>query len=120
MSEHNSNFEIHFLVYSGRTNPKWSSDESLTKEIINKIRSSEQREFKGTIPAPKLGYQGFLLISPKGSELLESFRVFNGIILGGNGSRQQAWKDAEGLEKILLDEVRKGEYANILEILGID
>lgn len=121
MANHNNSVTIQLLAFSGRPNPSWSAGENLIKTIEASVKESEKKSYRGELPFPQLGYQGFVIESSgKSSSLPGHIRVFRGILfIGGAGQKMRNLEDSQNLERLLIEEAVKEGFGDILKELGV-
>ncbi|MFZ2898979.1 MAG: hypothetical protein WA004_10175 [Saprospiraceae bacterium] len=121
MANQHNPVTIQLLAFSGRPNPSWTASEDLVKAIEASVKESEKKSYRGELPFPQLGYQGFVIESSgKSSGLPGHIRVFRGILfIGGPGQKMRNLEDSQNLERLLIDEAVKEGFGEILKELGV-
>jgi hypothetical protein len=100
--------EVELDVFSGRPNPRWTLSTDRVKELEERLQGLEQTE--GREP-PGLGYRGFLLRGRGDLQL----RAFDSTIAVTSAGRTSFFKDAGGLEELLLEQARQHGYAELVK-----
>lgn len=119
MTNQNNAVTIQLLAFSGRPNPTWIAKQGFIEEIAKSLKGSEEKTYKGELPFPQLGYQGFTITSPdKSANLPDFMRIYRGILFVGSGKSRNL-EDTIGLEKRLIEEAKKEGLGEILEKLGL-
>jgi hypothetical protein len=100
--------EVQLDVFSGRPNPRWTLSADRVKELEERLQALEQAEER---EPPGLGYRGFLLSGDGDIQL----RAFDSTIAVTAAGRTSFFKDARGLEELLLDQARQHGYGELVE-----
>jgi len=92
------------FVFSGRREPTWHVNASISKKLKGVWDSLEP--WKGAVPStPPLGYRGCFLESSNGSEWF----AYKGLVTLRVGRRRESRRDAEGeFESLLLSSAPSG------------
>jgi len=106
-------------VYSGRRNPEFVLSGADASALAERARAARGHGPSNPPPPPKLGfYYGFKIHAPKklAAEfgIPENFTVFSGVLTEHDGREQRHWRDASGVEELLLA-VAYREHGELLE-----
>lgn len=91
------------MIYSGREDPRWIPNEEERKTIAAKFGGLPEAKPTDWKEPRNLGYRGFHLVNDGVPDLPDSIHVHEGVLKLTTGKKVEYFKDANGLEKFLLD-----------------
>jgi hypothetical protein len=106
--------QVELDIFSGRPNPQWLFPAAAVRRVVEQVMRSPD-SFPAP-PVPGLGYRGFIVSNPPGSQLLPAtIRVYNGTISlisrKGGGTIQ----DSVGLEQELIADATRLGFGSVIE-----
>jgi hypothetical protein len=102
--------EVELDVFSGRPNPRWTLAARRAEELGQLLRDLEPAD---RLDPPGLGYRGFVLRSGGAKAT-----VFRGVLSVVRDDDIAHFRDAHGLEQLLLRQARGHGYDELLTAFG--
>lgn len=104
--------EVELDIFSGRPNPRWA----LSAEAAKRLQADlEERATAESPAALGLGYRGFVIRNLSGdSGTPPVVRVFRSVVTIPERDRQIAFRDTQGVERVLQDQARGLGYGGVI------
>jgi hypothetical protein len=106
--------QVELDIFSGRPNPQWLFPAAAVRGVVEQVMRSPDPA--PAPPVPGLGYRGFIVSNPPGSQPLPAaIRVYNGTISLISRTGGGAIQDSVGLERDLIADATRLGFGAVIE-----